>query len=728
MATGIEIPDGKVSFGPFGGGTPFTNVVPFTERDGTNYNRTLMQLIAFINGLIEQLNAVNSALYAGVIAELTALRAETEAKLAAQDAQVAADIAGLKDYVDAAVERIENASIELNDTIFAGLLDDPDSDSAQRMNTIYRRIDVALTAEDVNATVQPTPNTLPLRNGSGQLPGIVAPTAVTHAANRGYVLDTVRTRSATPEEYGAVGDGVVNDTAAIQAALDAVSSAILGGGTVLFRAGAKYKLDGPAIIPTGVTVEGNGATLFKGNTAVSDVVFSNKMYTKGYGGGGRDITIRNVRVLGDYAGATRDTTSPFMHVQNLTVENVTFEQGMRNGHYLDILGCENVRIFGCTFRGMSPQTGREYIEAVQIDSATRSGSGGAHFGTGYYDGLPTRNIRVESCSFETVTVGGTEYPMPNPLGTHGGALVGDEGYYSDIWFVNNKVRGWTPGVSASYWQGWIHIPGAKNVHILGNSFAYTGPKRTAADRGSIIVSRTLGEAIPASEVENANPTQVVLTNPRSAINWKIADNTFTGFADNYTDGLSAIILINSAATDRISITGNIVDSASCGLARIENDRNLVIANNSAETIADSAGLNLVNCSGTITGNKFKGATQSVGIQALGGQFLLVQSNIIYGFIHGIRYMGMDNGIIAGNMVFDYTTYGIMIGSDGDAGSCFDITVSGNRMASTKGTISGALRFGTKAIRTFAFGNRMRDGGPVNDTGVNTILNTALNVD
>jgi hypothetical protein len=66
----------------------------------------------------------------------------------------------------------------------------------------------------------------------------------------------------TPQEYGAVGDGVADDTAAIQAALDAVGAA--GGGVVYVPAGT-YLISSDLTIPDKVFLVGAGpqATVIK---------------------------------------------------------------------------------------------------------------------------------------------------------------------------------------------------------------------------------------------------------------------------------------------------------------------------------------------------------------------------------------------------------------------------------------------------------------------------------
>lgn len=543
-------------------------------------------------------------------------------------------------------------------------------------------------------------------------------TAVGTKASQTDMLGRFLRRSSSPAEYGSAANGVTDDTAALQAAADASAN----GGIMVLEPGASYRLNGPIILPTGSTVEGNGATLLKLSGATSDVVFTNKMYAKGYGGGGKNITIRNVNIRGDYS-VGRDTTSPFMHVTGLRIENVIFEQGMTNGHYLDILGCDDVVVSGCSFRGMNPGAGREIIEAVQVDNATRSGSGGAHFGTGFYDGLPTRNIKVHSCTFLPLKVGSTEYPMPNPLGAHGGALVGDEGIVRGVTFVNNIVSGWTPDYAGNYWAGWLHLPGFQDVVIQGNVFTYTGPARATAGRGSVITSREVTMVTTLAAVESSSPAQAAPTTPRSAKSWKVSDNVFRGFENNFVDSFSAVILIDGTGVDSISVTGNVVSNSKAGFCRIDNDKNVVVANNTAEITGASAGIHLVSCTGVVQGNRLRCAS-SVGIYNVGGQFLLVDANHVIGADTGIRYVNADNGMITGNILYNYIGTGIVVGAAGDTGTCFDIGVTNNRLSAPGTSKTASISVGTKSTRLFRYGNRYRDGGPISDSGAGSISTVA----
>ena len=78
----------------------------------------------------------------------------------------------------------------------------------------------------------------------------------------GATLQSVQTKLeqyVSVKDFGAVGDGVTDDTAAIQAAVDAVGA--MGGGTVDFVNGETYLVSDIILLQTNVSLIGNGCTI-----------------------------------------------------------------------------------------------------------------------------------------------------------------------------------------------------------------------------------------------------------------------------------------------------------------------------------------------------------------------------------------------------------------------------------------------------------------------------------
>ena len=96
--------------------------------------------------------------------------------------------------------------------------------------------------------------------------------------------------------YGAKGDGVTDDTAAIQAAITAAGS----NGTVLFPPGTYVVNTGPLPIPNGVTFWGNGATITATVTGV--VYFLHQVVALGQAI--HDVAIRGLTFNGGTSSST----------------------------------------------------------------------------------------------------------------------------------------------------------------------------------------------------------------------------------------------------------------------------------------------------------------------------------------------------------------------------------------------------------------------------------------
>ncbi|MFP7366278.1 glycosyl hydrolase family 28-related protein [Corynebacterium callunae] len=122
--------------------------------------------------------------------------------------------------------------------------------------------------------------------------------SLTRSALDGAV--TAHTGMYPVESYGAVGDGVADDTVAIQAAIDAATSA--GGGTIFFRPGAMYLVK-TLNVSEGITLSGYGSKLLRpANTPnwVRTITNQNRAYV-GPKDSEKMIIIRGLTVDGNLA-------------------------------------------------------------------------------------------------------------------------------------------------------------------------------------------------------------------------------------------------------------------------------------------------------------------------------------------------------------------------------------------------------------------------------------------
>ena len=551
------------------------------------------------------------------------------------------------------------------------------------------------------------------------LDGAVAaiPEATTSAA--GLMSPADQVRLAAPgiyaADYGATGDGVTDDSAALTAA-----SAAAEGKVLHLTAGATYAIRSKVVLSDGVTVEGHGATLVKPNNSTDNLAFTKASNGTGYGAGGRNIAIRDLSIVGNYSAPSGygDCTSWFHHVSGLTIERCHFSQGVIDGHYLDLGGCENVTVRDSVFEGANPVTGREYIEAIQVDSSTYAGSSDKSEPASGYDGLPTRAVTVTRCEFRSAVIGGVEYPMPSPFGMHSNALTTDDGYYENLVFSDNTVTGWVRDTN-SYWASWIMLSGVRGAIIARNLFTNTGPAG-AASRGVVTV-RKAESAIPADQVAVSSPTTVAITRYPEQVT--ITDNVFRRFEDYWGPGAGGglITLYSAGGGAEIGVTGNRVGGCN-GLAlelrgAVENP--VVVTGNS---FTARSGINASQTGVVIQGNSLTGAQSPVLGISTSGAAAPVQciSNLVTRFPTGITVASADNGLVQNNFVDYYTATGIRIGQASGA-TAYDVTVSGNRMRApgrTESTV--ALHIAQTSTRAMRFGNRARDGGSIVDDGAGTI--------
>lgn len=103
---------------------------------------------------------------------------------------------------------------------------------------------------------------------------------------------------ATPQQYGAVGDGITDDSAAFQAAINAVYNSGGQGGGVVYVPAANYAFYTNLVVPTGVTLHGDWTDWTKGGNGLVGTTF--KVY---FGAGQTNatpfITMKSTSTLRD---------------------------------------------------------------------------------------------------------------------------------------------------------------------------------------------------------------------------------------------------------------------------------------------------------------------------------------------------------------------------------------------------------------------------------------------
>lgn len=116
--------------------TAYTNTVPFTERDGTNFIRTQEQIINHLNKIIGMVNQSESALYTAVRDDLIETRTQventlesfstlTQQQLEEQSTDIENQLATQNALITQKIQEIVDGSVELNDEIAEELIKTP---------------------------------------------------------------------------------------------------------------------------------------------------------------------------------------------------------------------------------------------------------------------------------------------------------------------------------------------------------------------------------------------------------------------------------------------------------------------------------------------------------------------------------------------------------------------------------------------------------------------------
>lgn len=243
--------------------------------------------------------------------------------------------------------------------------------------------------------------------------------------------------------FGASGDGVTDDTAAIQAALDSLKDT---GGTIYFPVGT-YKLT------ASVYFYSNQYLLFeKGAKLLQGADINNLMMNYSTADiGGYDAT-ENAVIDGAIFDGSNFTTDITMlgicHSKNITIKNCQFINCFGYWHQIEVNSSKNVLIDGCYFEGERKTASSG--EMIQIDSFVNIYTW--PWGNGASDNTISYMVEVKNCHFEN----SANVPA---IGNHS-----SETAVNCIRIHDNIFE----GLSSD--RGVINFQSAKNVDVYNNTF------------------------------------------------------------------------------------------------------------------------------------------------------------------------------------------------------------------------------------------------------------------
>lgn len=231
-------------------------------------------------------------------------------------------------------------------------------------------------------------------------------------------------------DYGVVGDGVTDDTQAIQSALNAV-----GDISVVWFPPKNYICNGVKV-NSNTTILGYGASL-KATTA------DNAMRNNADGATGGYSANQNISIRGlDFCSTNsyNCTLLTFGHSNNITIADCSFHD-ISGWHMIEINGSRDVLIENCKFYNYGSASATNCTEILQLDAM---GESGWFPWFGPYDGTISQYVTIQNCTFD-LTNSMPSNSMRKPC------AIGNHSYVSwnarNINIINNIIRG-RNGISA----------------------------------------------------------------------------------------------------------------------------------------------------------------------------------------------------------------------------------------------------------------------------------------
>lgn len=362
----------------------------------------------------------------------------------------------------------------------------------------------------------------------------------------------------TPEMFGAVGDGVTDDTESLQSTIFASQ-----GKTVYIPSGKIYAFSGssPLIIPSYTNIRFDGTIKVTSALNASIYFFDPENAVYGYDGM-HDITIVGTGVFdasGDSLANAYATPLRIIHCTNICISGITIKNYSKY-HAIEISGSKNIKIDSVKFQGMYINGHTQgTFEAIQIERISEAGSGGSP----YYDGTVPTDITITNCYFGPSEEGGEMY-----------TAIGSDDWINDpskgVMFENILIQGctienlsWKPNnqsvpLSNPYYSAICLDSNFRNVSILNCMFKNIGvgiPIGIGQYSDNIVVS--------GNRIIDAYGTAIAINKDCSDI--LITNNYIDGFGqyneDNKSYNATVGIYVGINSYDNVVVRNNVMKSS-----------------------------------------------------------------------------------------------------------------------------------------------------------------------
>ena len=449
------------------------------------------------------------------------------------------------------------------------------------------------------------------------------------------------------KDYGAVGNGTADDTAALQAALDV---ALTRSVRVLVPAGT-YKITATLRANPGTTLDLDPQATVKNGGGVNLMLTNGSAASSftGYTGANALMITGGVWDCGGATASTYQNCFAFIHGHGITVRDTTVKN-VASGHGIEFNACRASRAINVKFDGFYDPLGTTatYAEAIQLDLARDTGV--YPWNAGAFDGTACSDVLVQGCWVGSTSAAGK---WPRGVGSHA-ALTNAP--HTGVKVIGNHFDTTSCAVRA---YNWSRFTVTGNTCVGGGVWVrsiYTGnvedTKTTAGVQTG--ASANIGPGVIASNVITHTATDHDAIWLDGEATGRVRYVAITGNTVNGTGAGRKGIAVSYG--DGATVTGNVVLSAADHGVYVANSPTCAITSNRVVTPVN-VGINLdvssLYC--TIIGNLITDSG-SHGIFVSGGSTgVAVKNNTVYGFstttnlgANGMRVSACDNVQVIGN--------------------------------------------------------------------------------